>query len=56
MLLLTFGKVSDEIADHVCERIAAICAVGGDTQEPVPNIGDAIADQLHDWPFALKRS
>jgi len=56
MLLLTFGKVTDAIADHVCERIAAICAAGSDDQEPVPNIGDAIADQLHNWPVALKRS
>ena len=56
MLLLTFGKVSDAVADHVCERIAAICAAGSDAQEPVPNVGDAIADQLHDWPVALKRS
>ena len=56
MLLLTFGKVTDAIADHVCERIAAICAAGSNEQEPVPNIGDVIADQLHDWPVALKRT
>ena len=56
MLLLTFGKVSDAVADHVCERIAAICAQGGNTQEPVPNVGDAIADQLQQWPVTLKRT
>lgn len=56
ILLLTFGKVSDEIADHVCERIAAICAAGSDTLEPVPNIADTIADQLQEWPVGLKRS
>ena len=56
MLLLTFGKVSDAVADHVCERIAEICAAGSDTQGPVPNIGDAIADQLQEWPVVLKRS
>lgn len=56
MLLLTFGKVTDAIADHVGERIAAICAAGSNEQGPVPNIGDAIADQLHDWPTVLKRS
>ena len=55
-LLLTFGKVTDAIADYVCERIAAICAAGVDDQEPAPNIGDAIADQLHDWPVELKHS
>ena len=56
MLLLTFGKVSDAVADHVCERITEICAAGSDTQGPVPNIGDAIADQLQEWPVALKRT
>ena len=56
MLLLTFGKVTDAVADHVCERIAALCAAGGDAQEPVPNIGDAVADQLQAWPVTLKRS
>lgn len=56
MLLLTFGKVTDAIADYVCERIAAICSAGSDDQEQVPNIGDAIADQLHNWPVALKHS
>ena len=55
MLLLTFGKVTDAVADYVCERIGAICAAGSDKQEPVPNLGDAIAAQLHDWPVALKR-
>jgi L-seryl-tRNA(Ser) seleniumtransferase len=56
ILLLTFGKVSDAVADHVCERITAICAAGSDATESVPNIGDAIADQLQEWPVALKRS
>ena len=56
MLLLTFGKVTDAVADYVCERIAAICAAGGHAQEPVPNIGDAVADQLQAWPVTLKRS
>ena len=56
MLLLTFGKVSDAVADHVCERIAAICAAGGQAQEPAPNIGDVIADQLQSWPVSLKGS
>ena len=56
MLLLTLGKVSDAVADQVCERIAEICATGRDTQGPVPNIGDAIADQLQEWPVALKRT
>ena len=37
-------------------RIAEICAAGSDTQGPVPNIGDAIADQLQEWPVALKRT
>ena len=44
------------LADHVCDRIAAICAQGDDSQEPVPNLGDAIADQLQQWPVALKRT
>ena len=56
MLLLTFGKVTDAVADHVCERIAAICATGSDPQGPVPNIADTLADQLQDWPVALTRS
>jgi hypothetical protein len=56
ILLLTFGKVSDAVADHVCECIATICAAGTDATESVPNIGDAIADQLQEWPVALKRS
>ena len=56
MLLLTFGKVTDAIADYVCERIAEICAAGSDDQDPVPNIGDASAEQLHNWPVALKHS
>jgi L-seryl-tRNA(Ser) seleniumtransferase len=55
MLLLTFGKVSEAVADHVCERITAICEEGGNTQELMPNLGDAIADQLSQWPVTLKR-
>lgn len=50
MLLLTFGRVTDAVADYVCERIAAICAAGGHAHEPVLNIGDAVADQLRNWP------
>ena len=44
------------LPSHVCERIAEICAAGSDTQGSVPNIGDAIADQLQEWPVALKRT
>ncbi|HVE48167.1 MAG TPA: aminotransferase class V-fold PLP-dependent enzyme [Casimicrobiaceae bacterium] len=56
MLLLTFGKVTDGVADYVCQRIASICAAGGHAHESVPNIGDAVADQLQTWPVTLKRS
>ena len=56
MLLLTLSKVSDTVADQVCERIAEICAKGGNTNEPVPNVGDAISDQLQQWPVTLKRT
>ena len=56
MLLLTLSKVSDTVADQVCGRIEDICAKGANTKEPVPNVGDAIADQLQHWPVTLKRT
>jgi len=53
ILLLTFGKVSDEVADRVCDRIAEICAAGSAATDSVPNVGDAIAEQLQQWPVTL---
>ncbi len=53
MLLLTFGKVSDEVADRVCDRIAEISAAGSAATDSVPNVGDAIAEQLQQWPVTL---
>ncbi len=46
LLLLTLGKISDEVADYVCDRIAEICAADTVAEEPAPNIADAIAAQL----------
>lgn len=54
LLLLTLGKISDELADYVCDRIAEICVAGTLVKGPVPHIADAIAVQLNDWPLALK--
>jgi D-glucosaminate-6-phosphate ammonia-lyase len=48
ILQITLSKVSDEIADHVCSAIVAICsgAKGAAAYPAAPNIGDAIATEL----------
>ena len=57
ILRLTLGKVSDEAADLVCARIAAVCGTGRpDLREPSLNSADAVAEQLEHWPRALRRS
>lgn len=54
ILRLTLGKVTDEVADFVCARIAAACGTGrGDDAAPGVNLADALAEQLGHWPRAL---
>jgi L-seryl-tRNA(Ser) seleniumtransferase len=56
LLFVTLGKVSDEQADYVCQRIAEICAMGAVIEEPAPNIADVVAEQLEERPLASKTS
>lgn len=53
-LFVTMAKISDEVANHVCERIEAICAGGTTVEGSAPNIADAIAAQLEEWPDRAK--
>jgi L-seryl-tRNA(Ser) seleniumtransferase len=55
-LMLNLGKLNDEWADHICECIAQICATADRALEHAPNIGDAIAAQMEQWPVALTQS
>jgi D-glucosaminate-6-phosphate ammonia-lyase len=49
-LFLTLGKVTDAMADYVCERIAQICEAREGAEDQAPNLGDAIAERLNSWP------
>ena len=52
-LRLTFRLVDDETAEHVCERFEAILSDPAKYSgiDPAPaNLGDAILDQLRNWP------
>lgn len=49
-LFLTLGKISDAMADYVCERIAQICHAREGAEDRAPNLGDAIAERLYAWP------
>lgn len=49
-LFLTLGKVTDGMADYVCERIAQICQAREGAEDQAPNLGDEIEERLKSWP------
>jgi L-seryl-tRNA(Ser) seleniumtransferase len=51
-LLLTLGKLTDDAADYVCQRIVRIFESRKAGELRAPNIGDAIEAQLERWPIA----
>lgn len=58
LLFFNLAKVDDASADLVCARVQEICrnARGASGSPPRPNLGDAMAQSLANWPPAPQKA
>jgi uncharacterized pyridoxal phosphate-dependent enzyme len=56
LLLASLGKVSDEIADYVADRIRFVCAAakGASADAQAANITDRVLAELEAWPLVAR--